>query len=118
MKAVFNQHNESNSDFTIEFDVKNPTFNGRISEDILLFESETGAFTNKYGKQCFDLIQETFTSKKWSITDWGFAGRSNGWYVLECKGNESHVTEKQLTKIENIVKTFYDDYEYEMDKFY
>lgn len=68
-------------DFTIDFNVKNPKGTYLLSEDDMNFEQETGMFTNKYAKGCFEAICKLKYS--W-IEDWNFAGRSNGWFILLC----------------------------------
>lgn len=107
MKAIFNRHlNDfrNSCDFTIEFDVKAPNIPEGISEEDMQFEYETGNVTNQY---C-NALRKEFTNK--FISDWSFAGRSNGWFVLLCKGDESQVRKSTIAKMERIVEKYYQNY--------
>ena len=88
IKAI-NRHIEDFScDFTLEFNVKNPPLNPniQISEEDEVFENETHAFRNNHGEACFDEIMN-LPDFDLQITEWNFAGRSGGWFVLECDGD-------------------------------
>jgi hypothetical protein len=107
MKAIFNRHLSDFGglcDFTIEFNVKSPNIPEGISEEHMQFEFETGYFANQY---C-GALREEFKNK--FISDWSFAGRSNGWFVLMCNGSESSVRQSTLNKMERIVKKYYRNY--------
>ena len=109
MKAEFNRHNRDfNCSFTIEFDVKNPTI-PLTDRHLELMESEWryGDLTNNYSTDCFEEIMESNYS---FIEDWSFAGRSNGWWVLICKGSESQVRASSLRRIERIVEDYFSKY--------
>ena len=110
MKIEFNRHaKDFRGSFTIEFNVKNPVLPEILEED-LAYEWETGHFTNNHSHECFEKIKKVLRSKRWSIRDWSFAGRSNGWWVLECIGDESAVTQVQLSKIDDIVTHYFNEY--------
>ncbi len=122
MLIEFNRNKSSfNCDFTIEFNVKNPTVKN-IPEDLWQHEYETGQFTNKYGDKCFAEIRKVIKSKKWYVKDWSFAGRSNGWFVLLCNesapGHLEPVTEVQVDKITKIVDKYLSNYGQAMEEFY
>jgi len=109
MKAEFNRHNRDfNCSFTIEFNVKNPTI-PLTDRHLELIESEWlhGDLTNNYSTDCFEEIMESNYS---FIEDWSFAGRSNGWWVLTCKGSESQVRASSLRRIERIVEDYFSKY--------
>lgn len=118
MKRENNRHaDEFNCDFTIEFCVKNPNIPDSVDEDTMRFESETGAFTNRYGKKCFDEITRNGRSYPW-IKDWSFAGRMNGWFALICNGDEADVKETVMSRIEEIVQKYYREYGEKLEAFY
>jgi hypothetical protein len=109
MEAVFNRHKRDfHCDFTIEFDVKFPTLPlTEAHEELLQYEWEDGFYTNYHSEQCFEKIME---SDYPFITDWSFAGRSNGWWVLVCEGDESKVRASSLRRIERIVEEYFKSY--------
>ena len=119
----YNRHIQDfpgNVDFTMEFDVKNPNISD-IPEDILQNEFEIGSFANQYGKKCFDEIVEKLNNIKndeWDLDDWSFGGRSNGWYILLCSGDESSVGPESEGIIETIVSEYFSNYSEEMKRFY
>lgn len=113
MEVVLNRYKEDfNCDFTIAFNVKYPNVNC----DIYQHEFETGAFTNMYAQNCF--VDICLLKTKFTVVDWAFSGRSNGWWVLICKGPKPEVTSKIIERIEKCVKKYFDDYEKNMLKFY
>jgi hypothetical protein len=113
-------------DFTIEWDVKGLGSKANISEEDFEYEYETGAFSNSYAQKCFDEIKSKVKPKSWSIKDWSFAGRSNGWFVLICDGNEDYpvsgygddVTDSQMDKMNSIVDKYKKNYTKELEEFY
>ena len=109
MKAVFNRHkSDFRCGFTIEFDVKLPNLPlTDAHEELLQSEWESGFLTNYHSEQCFEEIME---SNYPFITDWSFAGRSNGWWVLVCEGDESQVRSRSLSRIERIVEKYFNSY--------
>ena len=122
-----NVHNDDfKGDFTIEWNVKMVGSNANISEENAQYEYETGAFTNDYAQDCFDEIKSKVKPKGWSIKDWSFAGRSNGWFVLICNGDEDYVisgygddvTDSQMDKMNSIVEKYSKNYTKELEKFY
>jgi hypothetical protein len=119
MEAVFNRHSRDFSGlvFTIEFNVKFPNL-PQISEEDWEFEYSTGHFTNEWAEECFKKIAKLCRSKRWSLNDWSFAGRSNGWFALLCDGDSTAVTERQLTCIEEIVEDYFKRYGVELGKCY
>lgn len=117
--AVFNRHVEDfRTDFTVEWDVKFIGFDSEITEAAFEYEYQTGAFTNCFAQACFDKITKAVKSRRWRIKDWSFAGRSNGWFVLTCEGDSSHVTESQIHKMDAVVNSFLDKYREGIEKFY
>jgi hypothetical protein len=112
MEAIFNRHaNVSGYKFTIEFEVKNPNLEG-VSEDLHQYEWETGTFTNQYGQKLFEEFNNKF------LEDWGLDGRSGGWFVLICNGNQEQVQQRTLSKMERIVEKYFKEYGTNMKKFY
>lgn len=112
MEAIFNRHlKDFTADFTIEFDVKNPSI-PNISEELMQYEWETGTVANKLGDELFNSL-----NYKW-LSDWSFAGRSNGWFVLIGKGDESKIQARTLGKLENLVKDFFKKYESALEETY
>jgi hypothetical protein len=110
MQAVFNRHSRDfRCSFTIEFDVKLPDLHLLKEEHIELMEHEysDGFLTNYHAEQCFDEIME---SDYGFVTDWSFAGRSGGWFVLTCDGEESKVRASSLRRIERIVEKYFKGY--------
>jgi len=109
MKAVFDQHKKDfKCDFTIEFDVKHPRVELTDSH-IELMEAEwvCGGLTNLHSQLCFNEIMQ---SEYRFIDDWSFAGRSNGWWVLICKGDPSKIKPQTLNRIEKIVQKYFESY--------
>ena len=122
-----NIHNRDfKGDFTIEWDVKGLGSKANISEEDFEVEYETGSFSNSYGQKCFEEIKSKVKPKSWSIRDWSFAGRSNGWFVLICDGNEDYpisgygddVTDSQMDKMNSIVDKYKKNYTKELEEFY
>ena len=109
MEAKFNRHNRDfNCDFTIEFNVKNPNLSLDESHlELMESEYQYGDLTNSHSADCFEEIMKSNYS---FIEDWSFAGRSNGWWVLICKGSESQVRASSLTRIERIVEEYFRSY--------
>ena len=109
MEATFNRHNRDfNCDFTIEFNVKNPNLSLDESHlELMESEYQYGDLTNSHSADCFEEIMKSNYS---FIKDWSFAGRSNGWWVLICKGSESQVRASSLTRIERIVEEYFRSY--------
>ena len=109
MEAKFNRHNRDfNCDFTIEFNVKNPNLSLDESHlELMESEYQYGDLTNSHSADCFEEIMKSNYS---FIEDWSFAGRSNGWWVLICKGSESQVRTSSLTRIERIVEEYFRSY--------
>jgi hypothetical protein len=101
--------------FTLAYNVKHAPLSAGLSEEILQYEAETGAFTNAYAQRCF---REIAKSKYVWLDDWTFAGRSNGWFVLLCKGDILHVKPRTLERIEKIVNAYYQAYGRELAKHY
>ena len=118
-QAQFNRHSwDYRCDFTIEFSVKGIN-RYSLPEDVWQYEYETGAFTNKYGQKCFDEIARMMKKiKSWSVDDWSFGGRSNGWFILVCGGARDKVTQLQLDKITEVVTRFIDNYNLELENYY
>ena len=114
MEASFNVHRRDfysiREDFTIEFNVKNPPNLHDLSETDLEFEYMTGHFTNHWAGECFLQIAKICRAKRWTLRDWSFAGRSNGWFALLCTGDSSAVTDLQIERIENIVESYFKQY--------
>jgi len=112
MKAEFNRHlRDFKCDFTIEFNVKNPPI-PNIPFQSAQHEYETGTVANALGDKLFKKL-----NYKW-LEDWSFAGRSNGWFVLLCRGEESRVRERTIVKLENLVETYLEKYKDELEKAY
>jgi hypothetical protein len=113
MEARYNLHikdfGKSVCDFTIEFDVKGPEIPGDLPEDLWEVEYTTGNFTNDYAGRCFAALTSTIT-RGWRIDDWSFGGRSNGWFVLLCKGNPGKVKDQTIEEFEFVVDTFFRNY--------
>lgn len=116
---VFNRHlMDFRANFTIEFDVKSPNTN-EIDTDISKYEFETGEFANFYGDSLYNEILEKLPENDdWYISDWSFAGRSNGWYALLCNGNQESVTKDELYIIQDIVNKYWDNYNRELNLYY
>jgi len=112
MEAMFNLHSRDFKGNTIEFDVKNPTFPSGISEEIWDWEYQTGTFTNQYGDK---LLSEL--NYHW-ISDWSFAGRSGGWFVLITDRELHKIPDRTLIRMERIVEKYFRNYGSELSKFY
>jgi len=117
MEMKFNRHADGfKCESTIEFCVKNPWMPEGVSNDLLEFEYETGEFTNDYADRCFKEIMRSGYS--W-LTDWSFAGRSNGWFVLLCDIDaEEGLKQRTIDRIERIVETYFNNYGKEFAKHY
>ena len=117
MEMEFNRHaDEFKCESTIEFCVKNPRLPAGMPEEIYQFEYETGEFTNDYADRCFKEIMRP--GYRW-LTDWSFAGRSNGWFVLMCENDaETEVRAVTLTRIKFIVERYFKNYGAELAKHY
>lgn len=106
------------ADFTIEFNIKNPDLSG-VPDDIYSYEFESGQFTNKYAERLFNEIKSSIkNTNNFSIDDWSFAGRSNGWFILICTGDDNNIPENKLYKIQNIVENYFNNYNKEIKKYY
>jgi hypothetical protein len=118
MQTYFNRYaSEYSRDYTytLAYEVKHPPQLVGLSEDIIQHEYETGAFTNAYAERCFREISRS--NYRW-LEDWTFAGRSNGWFVLLCKGDISKVRPQTLERIERIVNSYFQAYGRELAKYY
>ena len=117
MQVEINRHspNEWKADFLIEFEVKFPSIPADFPEDLWEAEYTTGSFTNSYADRCYQEICRGGYS--W-LTDWSFAGRSNGWFVLLCSGEPEKVQEKTLHRMESIVQRYFLNYGRELAKSY
>ena len=114
MKAVFNRHlNDFNCGFTIEFNVKHSFC--ELEEEVAEYEYATGTFTNRYSDECFCEIMK---SKYSWIQDWSFAGRLNGWWVLECNGEYDKIPQRSIHRIESIVEKYLKNYPKRIGEFY
>ena len=103
-------------EFTLEYNVKNINGEYLLSDDAIGFEIATGTFVNGYAEECFNEIQKL--GYDW-ITDWSFAGRSNGWFVLLCEGKEvENIRQTQFAKIEDIVNRYLKGYVKRLNSFY
>lgn len=108
INAEYNKHySDSEFDFTIEFNVKNPNINKEISEDVCQFEIETNNFTFNYCKKCYNEILNNSNIKNVKIEDWELGGRSGGWFILKCVGDQFKLTYKEIGEIEKIVEKFW-----------
>lgn len=112
MLSNINRHaRDFRCDFTIEFDVKNPSVPDCVSEEDREHEMQTGDFTNAYCDEAFrKMLGAAPKSRRWEIEDWSFAGRSNGWFALMCRGEVSAVTVRQLEKLAAIANKFFSEY--------
>lgn len=119
MKVEINRHAaDFRCDFTIEFEVKNPSLPTDFPEDVWEHEYRTGSFTNFYGDECEAEMNKRQRSKRWYIADWSFAGRSNGWFALLCKGDSAAVTQKQLDELASVAQRFYSRYGVKLNEYY
>jgi len=117
-EPVFNRHiSDFNADFTIEINVKNPDYRG-IPDKAAETEAHFGSITNQLGQECFDEITDKIDHDNWSIIDWSFAGRMNGWYALLCGGDGDAVTENDLNEIESIVEKYFRSFNKRFKEFY
>lgn len=118
MQTYFNRYaSEYSRDytFTLAYNVKNPPLPVGLSEESVQHEYETGAFTNPYAERCFREIAKS--NYRW-LEDWTFAGRSNGWFVLLCKGDIGKVRPQTQERIEQIVNSYFQAYGRELAKAY
>lgn len=103
-----NRHvKDSRYPMTIEFNVKNLLCGEdiEISDEDYAHEWETGYIANYLGKKCFNEIMKS--GYKW-VHDWGYSGRMNGWYILEC--DEHPVQDRTLNRLERIVDKYKKQY--------
>lgn len=91
-------------DFTIEFNVKNPTIPSTVSHENYNHESETGYLTSLYATELCKKLQKKY---KW-ISNWTMTGRSNGWFVLLCNGKQPR--QSVLDSIEKTVNEYFVGY--------
>lgn len=119
MNKVFNRHISDfpQCDFTMEFNVKNLNWDN-LDPDLVTTENETGWFANNYAQELTYEIQKRIKSRTWSVDDWSFAGRSNGWFVLICYGDMERVTPKQQGDIETLVAKYKKNFNKELKKYY
>lgn len=116
-----NLHSSYKWDFTIEYCVKNILNNPNIflDEDQFEYEFETGNFSYYYASNCADEIFSTIKPKhNWVFRNWGFDGRSGGWFVLYCDGDSSQVLPEELDAIEAIIKEYVKNLPDQINKFY
>lgn len=118
-EPVLDRHlDDFNTDFTIEFNVKNPDWRG-IHDKAAETESMFGSFTNKLAEECYDEICQTIKEDdNWYIDGWSFAGRSAGWFALLCKGDSEFVSEDDLNTIEEIVEKYFKMFNSGFKQFY
>lgn len=116
---AFNRHkSDFSEDFTIEWDVKFPDQTGISAEDSQ-YEMETGAFTNRYCDKLFKEICFYVTGNdSWEISDWSFAGHSNGWFALLCNGDEDAVTDDDIEKLTELILKYWHNYNKAITIFY
>lgn len=116
MRVEIDRHIEDfQEDFTIEFEVKFPHIPAGFPEDIWEYEYTTGSFTNLYAQKAF--LEISRSGYRW-LDDWSFAGRSNGWYALLCKGSSTEVQPRSIDRIENVVRRYFSAYGKELCKHY
>ena len=111
MEAQFNLHSGDFRGNTIEFDVKNP-YIPDISEELWEIEYLTGTFTNRYGDKLFSELKYPW------LSDWSFAGRSGGWFVLITDRELNKIPERILNRMGKIVDKYFRNYGTELQKFY
>jgi len=114
MKISFNRHANDFRDNTIEFEVKNPGFDG-LPDNIFIYEWEHGIFRNYYSKKCFE---EIMRSKYSWLKDWSFAGRSDGWFVLLIDKDPKKIQQRAIARIETIVEKYFNNFNKELLKYY
>ena len=116
MKVAIDRHiKDFRADFTIEFEVKFPDIPAGFPEDIWESEWTTGSFTNLYAQKAF--LEISRSGYRW-LDDWSFAGRSNGWYALLCKGSGVGVQPRTIDRIEKVVHRYFSAYGKELSKHY
>jgi hypothetical protein len=111
MEVVFNRHRGDFSQNTLEFNVKNPNLDG-VDEDVYEHEYTTGSFTNSYADQLFSELNYSW------LCDWSFAGRMNGWFVLLTSSDLDSIPQRTISRIERIVKKYFDNYNKNLKKYY
>lgn len=118
MKYEINRHaRDFRGEFTLEFDVKNPSLPEEISQEFYEFEAETGIVSCTHAQDCFNEIKRKL-KYNW-IKDWSFAGRSGGWFALICEGKDpDKIRESQINKIASIVDKYEKSYGQELLKTY
>jgi len=81
---------------------------------------ESGDFVNMYdmyANLCYiEMLIET-EQIGYIIEDWSFAGRTNGWFVLLCSGDEDKIG-SDLDILEEIYKKFMNNFNKAINKFY
>lgn len=106
-------------DFTIEFNVKGADYSG-LTEKQMQCVWESGDFVNMYdmyANLCYiEMLIET-EQIGYIIEDWSFAGRTNGWFVLLCSGDEDKIG-SDLDILEEIYKKFMNNFNKAINKFY
>lgn len=116
MVPIIDRHlADLHADFTLEFNVKSPTLPTDILPETWEYEWTTGAFTNGYAQKAF--LEISRPGYRW-LDDWSFAGRSNGWFVLLCKGSGAKVRAESIDRISGIVQRYYNAYGKELETYY
>jgi len=114
MSVILNRHiNDLDCETSFEFNVKNildygisQTINDICKfdvtydiEEVLHYNHESGLHTTNYALRCYEEIQNNL--KFIDIDDWGFTGRSSGWFVL-C-------SEESYYDLEDVINEMLDD---------
>ena len=109
MEAILNRHNRDfGCCFTIEFDVKCYLNLPKHLHKRYEYEYQDGHYINMYAEKWYKKIMK---SKYKFIKDWSFAGRSNGWIVLICEGDENKIKGKTLERMSKITEKYLNKYE-------
>lgn len=114
MQVEFNLHGRDFRNPTIEFNVKNPAIPASLTEDVLEWEYATGHCTNLYADELFGKLVKRY---KW-MKDWGFAGRSNGWFVIEIDKDPTKIRKITIDSITKLVVSYYKGYGERLAEFY
>lgn len=116
MSPKFNTHSdEYHQDVTgIEFNVKNPPKELRLTQDQADYEQMTASFLID---RAHELTNRLMKKYRW-ITGWTMVGRSEGYFVLLTHKEPNEIRSASLAKITEEVSRSYETFTEDLNKHY
>ena len=116
MDPKFNTHaDDYHQDVTgIEFNIKNPPGELRLTEDQSDYEQTTASFLIDRAHKLTDRLMKKY---KW-ITGWTMVGRSEGYFVLLTHKEPNEIRATSLAKLTEEVEHSYKTFVEDLNKYY